>query len=1821
MPSALLSSAQKDIIGSQARDYTALVRQVKDILPQFSDDQVCDALVQSNEDISRAVELLMSQQPTSKQSKKKEKHKNREARAQAEAETAEAAFEASGHVEKQYADEAANEPREERPKTAAEKEAAKLRKKLREIERIEDKVARGEKVDPLQLPKLDKKRETEVELRAAEHKILQEEEERRQQEEQLRKQEEWERHREAQEAERRRQENAYQHQAAARILPEPVRQYPSWLVSGESEIAQPASEATPDTHQHMRNELLNMLHKAPQESKGMGFTQSEQTASHLGGGSYTRGPQQTNGENYRHSYRSEQQAYQRPYSQYNSYEHYGQQYGSQHYGSQQYGHQQSRYHDWKQEDWRQRGSWNKEAPQEKPRPELPEDEAPKADWANLYSTQLDISSIPADKRAEAERIAKEIEQNSGGGDGWDRPDAGPGRANGKGQGDYGSKNGKSHGKGKSKKGKGSKGKAPYWSKDGPGRSEWQPKHEEWQPKHEDWQPKAEEWPKGADWVPQLQLASVYPFLAWTIERISARCKMSRCVDGLTADALRQTLTWRLEAAAITNQDVVERCQRFLAADRHILVRLWKGSRGKELDLHQVLEELCVQRLRCPVEDLRGPGRPSTERNGMPSSKPAADLEGGRPKSTPRTAYEDLLSAHQAVAGSWEASEATCHSTSCKADLEDVTSSKVGETGWEVPETPPDPLNPSCPVRKDSYKDLQAVNVVVVVFSGRRDRMRILMRYLRRDLRKHGGVVDKIVFALWQYTAKDLSYMKELVSSPDGADGTFDIQDFSEQRWGRSRIDADPISNRMVQLYKSMNETDTVYVKVDDDVVYVAEHAIAELVRERLRKRCLLVSANVVNHAIMSALHQDRGAHRGFWPTEEQQRNPVLRLPWSKKEEINTSPDFQIERFPASRCVVERWDCAALVHESFLDRSADNTLCVFDFGWHDFNRLGYREHRYIHRSPSVNKEYWTQGARWSTNFFAFRAEDLDGVNWSNVHGKGDDEEEFTGPHSERRDRHSCAVGAALVVHFSYGSQEEGLMAYTNLLKRYDKLSRRIWKASKPDAPDASRFKVEKSEAILGPGQLLIHAFYCLARLARAFARLTKALREMCRTALVQSVVRVRAFDAFRPWSRSHGSGFLWDHNGHIVTNFHVVQHASFVSVHFADGLQCRAKVKARCEPCDLAVLQVLLDSCSGSDLQLPPPLRLARHGPDLGAKVAAVGHPEHWAWLLGVGHVTGIGRRSSRAVQRFRVDEESDGKHVRGYCRGYCLSQVQLYSLVSQFLKVHVLVQILAMAAPFVGLVTAADAAVLAAVPWASVESKKIAKNCLETWLTECGNEPSNPKQKARTGGVATASLHELLPQALAAIRAQLPAFNPSSGRSTSLSVSLSVAIVRGLHWLMQQSDYLVLKDRRMDQHSSTRLGLALPLILQVLDQTSDQVVRLIAWDALHLMLDRALAIEVQNFRPPLQHVLETCSPLFLDEEVACLAVAPFCASSVLFLLKAFSRDCKLDRSKSLDSLLRYGSLHCKPNSRAFALFLEFGLLPLLAREAWLVAPQLREIAELLLQSCEGGNALEVLLAWHALLLLFGGELQARVKRYFQDILLRMAFTYLTFFASDPPEGLQQEPATGFGKFLSPVTAAMTAAEWTEVSCRKDELDVVLRDVARVLAEADEPGGALLTRSLTELTASTSLPVPSGGAEGLAHRLKDFVLFVKDAVGLGEQEMRERGAEALQDFQERCSVDGIVFASVAAGHGSSGGPLLDSHGDVTGVITWQFSGSQPVVIAAISTSVVRQVVPQLISQGSCSLPHAGAHGPDGDRSGEGDAFRGPVVDPGLGRYFV
>ena len=53
----------------------------------------------------------------------------------------------------------------------------------------------------------------------------------------------------------------------------------------------------------------------------------------------------------------------------------------------------------------------------------------------------------------------------------------------------------------------------------------------------------------------------------------------------------------------------------------------------------------------------------------------------------------------------------------------------------------------------------------------------------------------------------------------------------------------------------------------------------------------------------------------------------------------------------------------------------------------------------------------------------------------------------------------------------------------------------------------------------------------------------------------------------------GSGFIIDADGHIVTNNHVVDGASSLEVHFADGARADAKVVGTDPSSDLAVIQV------------------------------------------------------------------------------------------------------------------------------------------------------------------------------------------------------------------------------------------------------------------------------------------------------------------------------------------------------------------------------------------------------------------------------------------------------------------------------------------------------------------------------------------------------------------------------------------------------------------------------------------------------------------------
>lgn len=83
----------------------------------------------------------------------------------------------------------------------------------------------------------------------------------------------------------------------------------------------------------------------------------------------------------------------------------------------------------------------------------------------------------------------------------------------------------------------------------------------------------------------------------------------------------------------------------------------------------------------------------------------------------------------------------------------------------------------------------------------------------------------------------------------------------------------------------------------------------------------------------------------------------------------------------------------------------------------------------------------------------------------------------------------------------------------------------------------------------------------------------------------------------------GSGFVWDTQGHIVTNNHVVSGANQVTVTFADGNSAPAKVVGTDPNADLAVIQV-----SGTASELHPVTLADSSQVKVGQVAIAIGNP-------------------------------------------------------------------------------------------------------------------------------------------------------------------------------------------------------------------------------------------------------------------------------------------------------------------------------------------------------------------------------------------------------------------------------------------------------------------------------------------------------------------------------------------------------------------------------------------------------------------------------------
>lgn len=121
---------------------------------------------------------------------------------------------------------------------------------------------------------------------------------------------------------------------------------------------------------------------------------------------------------------------------------------------------------------------------------------------------------------------------------------------------------------------------------------------------------------------------------------------------------------------------------------------------------------------------------------------------------------------------------------------------------------------------------------------------------------------------------------------------------------------------------------------------------------------------------------------------------------------------------------------------------------------------------------------------------------------------------------------------------------------------------------------------------------------------------------------KSIVQITDSSETNVFESRLGSGFVYDNNGHIITNHHVVGGGgSALDVTFLDGTVYRAKVIGSDPTTDVAVLYV-----EGVPNQKLIPLPLADSSTVMvGEEVAAIGSPFGLSGSMTAGIISGVGR--------------------------------------------------------------------------------------------------------------------------------------------------------------------------------------------------------------------------------------------------------------------------------------------------------------------------------------------------------------------------------------------------------------------------------------------------------------------------------------------------------------------------------------------------------------------------------------------------------------------
>lgn len=271
---------------------------------------------------------------------------------------------------------------------------------------------------------------------------------------------------------------------------------------------------------------------------------------------------------------------------------------------------------------------------------------------------------------------------------------------------------------------------------------------------------------------------------------------------------------------------------------------------------------------------------------------------------------------------------------------------------------------------DTYK------VIATTPAGRKENLRILLPYIYRNTH----IIDE--YHLWINTElqSDIDYIIYLQDK---------IPNFIKLIWPRVKPQG---SSSVYQFYEYCTEVKTIYIKIDDDICFIEDNAIEELIRFRISyKEYFLVYANIVNNVICSHIHQ----RLGILPVSEGKCNydPFCEQGWRSGK------------------------VASNIHSYFISNLNKNLLETYKF----------------------KKWILSEFERTSINFICWFGKDFEKFNGRLGNNYLDDEQYLSVYQPKQMNRYNIICGTALVVHYAYYTQREYLDNNTNLIDEYRKIS--------------------------------------------------------------------------------------------------------------------------------------------------------------------------------------------------------------------------------------------------------------------------------------------------------------------------------------------------------------------------------------------------------------------------------------------------------------------------------------------------------------------------------------------------------------------------------------------------------------------------------------------------------------------------------------------------------------------------------------------------------------------------------------------------------------